>query len=310
MIDHMDTITDEDFVTDVYIQEGVCPTPGVLIAACTIGEDYDLPKNKVGVRRNGRWLDFNLSKEAILSIDADESGAAYVLGENGSVVAFNWKAPSNQDELKASRQAWRNPDVETLGPLRRIRLLGRDLVSAGSVGQAYTVTDGKFNRLPSLLVGSDALTIEDLAGDSVSDFIAVTSDGYAAHFNGTRWQILDLPTNASLTSICKLSTRYAIAGKNGTVLLRSSLQDQWIIIPPLDQTRSYWGVAILGEAIYVAHLGGIDVVLQGTLTPLTISDASQLQFTVLRNGVGCVWSFAGKTIGQIVGNQWQSVVRG
>lgn len=181
----MDEISDADFIPDAYIQEGVLPAPGVLIAACTIGDDDDVPKNKVGVRRSSGWLEFRLSGEAILSVDADSAGAAYVLGENGSVIVFDWRAPSIQPELKASRQAWLNPVVEDLGPLGRLRMLGDDVVCAGSVGQAYRVVAGQFHALPPLMVGDEAITIEDLAGTSASDFVAVTSDGYAAHFDGT-----------------------------------------------------------------------------------------------------------------------------
>lgn len=306
----MSTISDLDFVADVYIQEGVCPAPGVLIAACTVGDDYDSPKNKVGVRKDGGWIDFGLSKEAILSVDADESGAAYLLGENGSVVAFDWRTPSTQAELKASRQAWRNAAVEDLGPLRRLRLLGRDLVCAGSVGQAYRVAGGQFDPLPALSLGDEALTIEDLAGPSVSDFVAVTSDGYAAHFDGTRWEMLDLPTNASLTSVCWVGDSCAIAGKNGTLLLGNLRQGRWALVPPLDTARSYWGVATFDGVVYCAHLGGVDRVVRGALVPVRITDAFDLQFTVLRGAADGVWSFAGKTIGQVVGDQWRTVVRG
>lgn len=304
----MNEISDAEFIVDVFIQEGACPAPGVLIAACTVGDDYDSPRNKVGVRRNGGWLDFGLSKEAILSVDADEAGTAFVLGENGSVVKFDWHSPTTQAELKASRQAFRNPTVEDLGPLRRLRLLGADVVCAGSVGQAYRLVNGQFESLPPLTVGNDALTIEDLAGDSLSDFIAVTSDGYAAHFDGTRWRVIDLPVNASLTSICVLGGKYAIAGKNGTLLLGT--KDQWSFVPPIDETRSYWGVALSEGMLYAAHLGGIDWTSQGTLAPISISGATDLQFTVLRGAADGVWSFAGKTIGQVIGNQWRTVVHG
>jgi hypothetical protein len=306
----MSMTPDADFVADVFIQEGVSPAPGVLIAACTIGDDYDSPKNKIGVRRAGGWLDFGISKEAILSVDADEAGAAYVLGENGSVVAFAWRAPATQAELKASRQAFRNPAVESRGPLRRLRLLGRDVVCAGSVGQAYRLDGGQFHALPVLQVDGQALTIEDLAGSAVSDFIAVTSDGYAAWFDGVRWQTLDLPTNASLTSICEFGGDVAIAGKNGTLVLGNRAQGHWSVVPPLDEKRSYWGVAAFEGVVHVAHLGGIDRLVDGALVPLGIPDAASHEFAVLRSGADGVWSFAGKTIGQVVGDQWRVLVQG
>jgi hypothetical protein len=305
----MNEIPDTDFLSNVHIQEGVSPAPGVLIAACTINEDHGVPKNKVGVRKRDGWIEFGLSKEAILSVDADASGAAYVMGENGSVVAFDWRASTSQAELKASRQAWPHPAVNDLGPLRRLRFLGRDVVCAGSVGQAYRVAGGQFQRFPTLAMGGEALTIEDLAGHGASDFVAVTSDGYAAHFNGRGWQVIDLPTGASLTSIDRAGENYAMAGKNGTLLLGKLAQGQWSIVPAPDPSRDYWGVAIVGRSVYAAHLGGIDMVSNGSLVPVGIAEAASLQFAVLRGAADGAWSFAGQTIGQVVGDRWRTVVR-
>ena len=45
---------------DDYIQEGVNPAPGVVILACTVGDDYDDPQNRILVLKDGNWLDFDL----------------------------------------------------------------------------------------------------------------------------------------------------------------------------------------------------------------------------------------------------------
>ncbi len=304
----MNGISDTEFIHDAFIQEGVSPAPGIIIAACTIGDDYDTPKNRVGVRKLGFWLEFGLSAEAILSIDAAADGFAYVLGENGSVVRFDWKSPATRDELRASRKAFANAKVAGIGPLRRVRIIGNDVVCGGSVGQAYCLQNEQFETLPKLTVAGRDVTIEDLAGKSRRNFVAVTSDGYAAHFNGAGWQVLDLPTNASLTSICMLASgNYAIAGKNGTVIVGA--EDQWSTIHPIDTGRSYWGIAEYNGRIYVAHLAGIDMVAGQTLVPLDIEEADDLQFTVLRGSIDGVWSFADRTIGFIRDGHWQTIMK-
>lgn len=303
----MNGMSDTEFIEEAFIQEGVSPASGVIIVACTIGDDYDNPKNRIGVRKQGGWLEFGLSAEAILSVDAADDGSAYVLGENGSVVRFDWKSPTTRDELKASRKAYANAAVANIGPLRRIRFIGDDLICGGSVGQVYRLFSDRFETLPKLSVDGRGVTIEDIAGISRGDFIAVTSDGYAAHFNGTNWTILDLPTNASLTSICRLGNgRYAIAGKNGTVLIGAA--DQWAIVQPIDTIRSYWGIAADSEAVYAAHLSGVDKITGQTLSALDIEEAD-LQFTVLRNSTEGVWSFADRTIGLIQNGQWQTIMK-
>jgi hypothetical protein len=47
------------FTQDDYIQEGVSPAPGVLVVACTVGDDYDNPKNRVAIKRSESWLEFS-----------------------------------------------------------------------------------------------------------------------------------------------------------------------------------------------------------------------------------------------------------
>ncbi|QSQ18306.1 hypothetical protein JY572_18740 [Myxococcus landrumensis] len=304
----MSGIADAEFLQGAFIQEGVSPTPGVLIAACTIGDDYDDPKNRVGVRRQDSWLEFDLSGEAVLSVDATDDGWAYVLGENGTVVRFNWKAPKTKDKLKASRTLFPNEPVYDIGPLRRLRVLGTDILCAGSVGQVYCLQNKGFEALPRLVIGGEDVTIEDIAGKSRNDFIAVTSDGYAAHFNGTVWKKLKLPIQESLSSICTLEQGYGMCGNNGTIIIGSGTR--WHALPPLDTERSYWGIATHQGRIYAAHLAGIDKVSGQEVIPLEIKKSKNLQFTVLRSARDGVWSFADHTIGWIHDDRWHTVCNG
>src|SRR5262245_24554321 len=106
-----------------YIQEGVNPYSGVLLLACTVGEDYDTPKNRILISKDGGWMEFGSSGEGVLSIDS-RGGSAFVLGENGTVIQFDWMTSSTQAELRASRRLFQNRAVAGLGPLRRIRVIG------------------------------------------------------------------------------------------------------------------------------------------------------------------------------------------
>lgn len=303
----MNGISDAEFVEGAFIQEGVSPAEGVVIAACTVGDDDENPENRIGVRRQDGWLEFRLSAEAVVSVDAADDGAAYVLGENGSVVRFDWKSPT-REALKASRRVYANPAVADIGPLRRIRIVGADVVCAGSGGQAYRLVEDRFEALPGLVVAGRDTTIEDLAGSSRSDFIAVTSDGHAACFGGEGWTLLDLPVEASLTSICRLDDGdYAIAGKDGTVL--AGAPGRWSRVPQADIERSYWGIAADGADIYAAHLAGVDRVTGQGMVALEVEDAGRLEFAVLRSGAEGAWSFAGTTIGRVRDGEWRTIVR-
>ncbi|MCY0996609.1 hypothetical protein OWM54_05610 [Myxococcus sp. MISCRS1] len=298
--------TDASFLKDAFIQEGVSPIPGVVIAACTVGDDYDNPRNRVGVRRGGVWLGFDVSGEAVLSVDATEEGQAYVLGESGTVVRFDWKAPETGAELKASRRLFKNPSVEELGPLRRLRVLGGDVLCAGSLGQVYVLDDEVFTALPQLTIDDADVTIEDLAGHGRDDFSVVTSEGHLARFDGTRWHRVALPLESGFNSLCALKDGYAVCGGEGAVLVSEG--SSWRVIRPLDTERDYWGIATFQDHVYVAHLGGIDRVVGDALEPVAIEDSDSLRFTVLRGARDGVWSFADRTVGWIHDDRWHTLV--
>jgi hypothetical protein len=293
-----DVLNDED-----YIQEGANPAHGVLILGCTVGDDYDDPQNHILLLKNDTWMDFTYEGEPVVSLDAAPDGGAYVLSESGEVVQFNWQSPATQAQLEASRKLLANKTADALGPLRTIRVLGNVVFCGGSRGQAYRLKGSRFDALPRLSAGDEELTIEDLSGTGFNDLMAVTTDGYAAHFDGSAWHVLDLPSSSGLNRICRLSDgKYAITGYNGTALIGAG--DQWQLIPPIDDARNYFGVASWGTDVFFSYLGGIDVFDGVDFRPLKIPKASKLEFAILRSGADGVWSLAGQTIGKVTATGW------
>lgn len=287
------------------IQESANPESGTLILACTMGDDYDNQKNRVILIRNDEEIEFGASGSAVVSIDTSTNGLAYVLMEDGPVVEFNWKMPKNQDDLKSSRKLFLNDEALENGPLRRIRIIGGEVVCGGTCGQMYHLTNGKFRKLPTLVCEGEEPMIKDFIGTSINDFIAVTVDGYAAHFDGNKWTILDLPTNSALHGICLTQNgEYAYAGYESTFAIGNA--DKWKIIDSYNHENEidYYGIASLGDKIYAAHLGGLDVFDGEALTRLASVDDSDLEFVYLRSGVDGVWACAGHTIGLINESGW------
>ncbi|WP_338868357.1 hypothetical protein [Myxococcus stipitatus] len=290
-----------------YIQEGSNPAPGVMVLACTVGDDDEVPKSRVVVARDGLELSFLFTGDSAVSVDAAAKGPGYVLGDNGTVIRFDWRKATSAVELEQSQRSFLNPAVEDLGPLRRLRLLGRDVVCAGSVGQVYQLVGDRFTALRRLRIDGEDLTIEDIAGPSAADMVAVTSDGHGARFDGKAWHRLALTSSSSLNCVCRLPRgRYAIAGDNSTVWIGSA--NKWQAVPALDEERDYTGIAADGATVYLAHLGGIDVYEGGALRPLKIPSRRRNEFVVLRSGPDGVGSFAGRSVGLVAAGQWQVLV--
>lgn len=104
-----------------YIQEGANPATGAMLLACSVGDDGDVPKSRVIVARDGLELSFRFTGDSAVSIDAAAKGPGYVLGDNGTVICFDWRRASSAVELEQSQRRFSNPAVEDLGPLRRLR---------------------------------------------------------------------------------------------------------------------------------------------------------------------------------------------
>lgn len=290
---------------DDFIQQGASPAKGVVLLACTVGDDYDDPKNRILVLQDGVWLEFATAGSAALGIDASPNGDAFVLAEDGAVLEFDWRH-KDQAALKASRKLYPNDPVDKLGPLRNLRILGKDVLCCGSMGQVYRLRQGKFEAFPRLQMGSEDVIIEDVGGASARDFIAVTVEGYAAAFTGKAWRKLDLPTNDGLNNVAMMEDgRYAIVGKGSVFLIGTA--KQWQVVAPIDPERDYWGVAVRDGIVYAAHLEGVDEYDGKRLKAVPIPKSKSLQFAKVRNGPEGVWAFQDHTAGVIAATGWRQL---
>lgn len=298
MLSVADYLSTEDFV-----QECANPSPGVLLLACTTGDDEDDPRSRLVVLSRDHWLDFTISGDSFVSVDADSDGRAFVLCEGGGVVEFDWRAP-NGAALKASRRVVRNDAADAIGPLRRLRMIGGDVFVVGTRGQAYRLSGDTFQALPRLLSDGTELSLKDISGKAADDLVVVTTDGVAAHFDGSVWRFLDLPTSSGLNSIFSLPDhRYAIAGYNSTVLVGAG--DSWQVVAPPSENRNYYGVAGADGDVFVAYLGGVDFIDGSALAPLPLPPRPpRLELAFIRSGPDGVCSGTGHTVGKISSSGW------
>ena len=298
-------VTAADFLPDDhFMQEPANPAPGVLLIACTIGKwDADDVRGRVVLVRDGAWFDFVREKESFGSIAAHQDGRGFVLGDS-TVYQFDWRA-TDEAALRASVKRFPNDEAATTGPLRRIRVVGDDIVTVGTAGQVYVLRREAFAKLP-IVEGPDGdFHLKDVSGTGSGDLLAASLDGYLAHFDGTAWSLCNLPTNVQLKSICRLPDgRYAVAGVRSTVLI--GIRDQWQIQNPIQAKRDYMGVATFSGEIFLSYLGGADRVEGTGLRPVVLpKTVPGLEWGALIAGSDGIWSASGHSVGRVSQTGWQ-----
>lgn len=289
-----------------FIQEGVNPTNGVVILISSIGDNYDNPQNRIHLIKNNKKFEFGLNGIELISIDASSDGKTYALCDDGAVLKFNWLKPKNTKELKKSAEIIENLISEDIGPLRRIRIIGSDVLCAGSVGQVYKLLNNDtFESLPILKFENTEPTIEDICGTSIDDFIAVTSEGYAFHFDGIVWEKLNLPSNGeSMNSICLFENKnYGICGKGSLIIISNN--NEWEEIKTLDNEQDYYGIGYFSSRVYISHTNGIDLYEHNELVSMNFPSNEENEIGMLRSGIDGVWTFGSK-LGIIKDNKWNT----
>lgn len=293
---------------DAFIQEGCAPNDDVLILACTIGEDTDDPKNEVYLVTTKHQLHFGFAGEALVSVDWHTDGTAFVMGNEGSVIRFHWSEISSEKDLKDSRELFENTHAVEIGPMRRIRIIDGTPVCVGSFGQIYSFQHGRFKKFPFLDIYDDEVTIKDIAGESLTDMIAVTQQGHVAIYNGSHWVNIDLPAQGKLSGITRSNDgHYVVVGSEGNFFIGE--KDHWVHHHANDKNRDYYGVAIHDTLIYLAHIGGVDMFDGKNIEEISYDKKTGLEFAYLSSGKTCVWSCNGSTIGHISNRKWITLMR-
>lgn len=270
---------------------------------------HDDPDNEVVLISSDGVFRYGFAGEALVSIDCAADGTAYAMGEEGSVIRFAWSQVQSDEVLRASRELIENDDAAATGPMRRIRVIAGIPICVGSFGQVYSLSATGFEALPFLEVYDEPVTIKDIAGTSSSDMVAVTQQGHAARYDGSRWVDLPLFSVPRLSGVSLLSNgNYAIAGAEGRLFVGQG--DRWDHYRARDAGREYYGVASDGTHIYLAHIGGVDALVDGHIEEVSYDSKVGLEFAFLREGSGCVWSCCGATIGRIADRTWVTTLRG
>ena len=219
------------------------------------------------------------------------------------------------------------------GPMNHIRQISAHLYACGQNGQVYqrigqddwrAIDEGLYKPIDYIAGSSDIqarmnnvmeamanqLVLNCIDGSHERDIYAVGDSGYMAHYDGTSWQKIDLPTDEHLQWVrCYGSKEVWVCGYNGT-LLKGNKDDGFRDQSSIDDNDTWWCLAKYGQDIYLSATAG-----------LYVFSANSRKIERVRTGLdpelddtyrvdvkgGALWSMGEKDITRLYKGKWERI---
>lgn len=202
-------------------------------------------------------------------------------------------------------------DVERLGPLRRVRTIGKYIYVVGGNRQVYRRTAPgiwiPMNQGASPAIDdSRVVGFESVDGFSEQDIYAVGWDGEIWSFNGDEWEQITSPTNLLLTEICCAGDgNVYIGGREG--LIFCGRNDTWEVIDSSQMFDDIWSMAWFENSLYISGMKGIYTVVDKTVIPVDTNVEGASSFFWLSKSDDTLWSVGAQDVISFDGKVWRRI---
>ena len=202
-------------------------------------------------------------------------------------------------------------DVEKLGPLRRVRRIGKHIYVAGGNRQVYrrnapgtwaSIDQGtRAASNESRVVG-----FESIDGFSEQDIYAVGWDGEIWLFNGNEWSQADSPTNLLLTEVCCAGDgNVYIGGREGLIFCgRNGI---WDVIDTSQMFDDIWSMTWFKNTLYISGMKGIYTIVDKTVVPVDTQVEEVSTFFWLSKTADILWSVGAQDVISFDGKVWRRI---
>jgi hypothetical protein len=197
-----------------------------------------------------------------------------------------------------------------------IREIGNSLFVCGANDQVYRRDDATGTW--SLITAAPLKLVEPLDpyysmltsidGTNENDVYTCGMGGRLYHFDGLRWQAIELQTDEHLNCVrCVSPDEVWICGENGT-LLTGSFRAGFTNVSTVDENSNFWSLTKFKDKIYLATPNeGMFVYDGASITPLNTGLASELWTYIVDSTTEMLWSVGPKEIACFDGVTWSRV---
>lgn len=228
------------------------------------------------------------------------------LGMGGEIFCMG-SGKSNHEKIRAGE-----PDSpEQRGLMRGIRGIGKTVFAVGMSRQVYR-RDGVnvwtcIDQSARPKAGDQTVySFESIDGFAEEDLYAVGRRGEIWHYDGKTWHPIDSPTNLILTNVCCADDGMVyICGRLGMLL--KGRANRWEVIDHQATQDDFWGIAWLGDHLYVSSMRGVYCLKDQTLTPMDFGEDVPQTYYHLSSRDGVMYSIGAKDLMSFDGKKWTRI---
>ncbi|MFP2926108.1 hypothetical protein ACLESO_12980 [Pyxidicoccus sp. 3LG] len=288
----------------VFFSDGVAVGSDALVVGAGFTGAPEAATSRIYLKLGDTWLSHEVAHDFITSV-AHQHGVICALGRNGLVKQVGeWGRELTPGRVRGRFREYVITDAEERGPLERVRAIGGAFIACGWGGQVYRLRAGTWSRMEPGLDPERENDFMDLDGFASDDLYAVGLDGVAAHFDGTRWRYLELPTSAHLHSVrCLPGGEVVVAGAEG-VLLQGN-RSGWRRLKAGALQEDLWAVCPFGGKLFLASgERGLHAYYRGTCAEVEVAGGVRPQPHRLDASGDVLWAIGSRSLMSFDGKQW------
>lgn len=286
---------------------GLVVKAGTIVVPAQYNSLPDERMSRVAFCFDDNWVYNDVDNDVIGAVCFRRSdNSLWMLGRYGNLRHVT--SGSANFTLANIRGKFEDDRIETgrLGELLCIREIANELYICGQSSQVYRHSNGAWASMSPAGAKIGSPTLESLDGLSRDNIYAVGEKGLILHYDGSRWNTLDSPTNRPLSRVlCKREDEVYICGNDGLLLVGN--RHQWHVLDT-ERTLNFWDMALYDGQLYISHVHGL-VRYDGQAffdvdTGLTPPPGAHR----LDTANGLLYSFGVDDLLKFDGHQWERVI--
>ena len=278
----------------VFFADGVVVSESTMAFAAGFVDAPDAATSRVLWLFEDGWAADDVEQDFIVSLTySAQRNQVFALGRNGWVRSSGGNGKNfDFDSICGEYTEVQIAGASDRGVMSRVRAIGGGVYACGWGSQVYKLAGTEWRPFEHGLDPSVRYGFLDINGPAEDDIHAIGMDGVIAHFDGTRWSVVDSITNLNLLSTaCLANGEIVIVGADGTIL--QGHKDSWSNLSHPAVTGNLWDVeAYEGRLFLVATSSPTGLFEQSHNGWVPVQHGSPTKPTTHRlcSGSGQLWS--------------------